>query len=92
MMMMMMMIIIIIIIIIITIRLYSFFASPLDGGERSASGPSRFSPGKGYRMPLNRRPRGPQSQSGHCKVEKSLFALENFEPRITQTVANRFTD
>jgi hypothetical protein len=44
---------------------YSFLTSALDGGEWSASRPSRALPrGKDPWYPLNRRLGGPQSQSG----------------------------
>jgi hypothetical protein len=45
---------------------YSFSTSALDGGEWSASRPSRaLPPGKGPPVPLYRRLGGPQSRSGH---------------------------
>jgi hypothetical protein len=45
---------------------YSFLISALDGGEWSASRPSRALPrGKDPRYPLYRRLGGPQSRSGH---------------------------
>jgi hypothetical protein len=46
---------------------YSYLTSALDGGEWSASHPSRalYPQGKDPWYPLDRRLGGPQSQSGH---------------------------
>jgi hypothetical protein len=59
----------------------ALLTSALDGGEWSASGPSRCNPrGNSPRYPLYMRLGGPQRRSGRCGEEISLFPLPGFEP------------
>jgi hypothetical protein len=54
------------------VYLHAFLTSALDGGQWSASRPSRFTPREGApRYPLDRRLGGPQSRSGHGGEEKN---------------------
>jgi hypothetical protein len=55
-----------------------FLTSEVDGGEWSASHPSRFTP----RDPLYRRLGGPHSPSGRWGEEKNLLSLPGIEPRL----------
>jgi hypothetical protein len=73
---------------------YSSTVLLLDGGDRSASRPGRFTPREGPRYPLerslDRRLRGTQSRSG-CWEEKNLSPSGNRTPDI-QPVDCRYTD
>jgi hypothetical protein len=60
----------------VTVQLPPFVTWALDGGEWSASTPSRFSPVERIPLPLDGRLGGPQSQSERCE-EKSLAPAEN---------------
>jgi hypothetical protein len=60
--------------------------SALDGGERSASRPGRFTPRERPPPPpasylSDRRMGGPQSRSGHGVEEKNSQPPPGFEPR-----------
>jgi hypothetical protein len=57
-----------------------FLTSALDGGERSASGPRRFTPGGKPPYPLDKGLGGPQSRSERYGEKKNL-ALPGIEPR-----------
>jgi len=64
--------------------------SALDGGEWSASLPSRFYPqGKSPWYPLDRRLGGLQSRSGRCSEQKTIQVLPGLEPLIIQPVVQR---
>jgi hypothetical protein len=65
--------------------------SAIDGGEWSASRPSRFTPRKRASDPLDRRLGGPQSQSERGSEEKNSQPLPALEPPIIQPVAQRYT-
>jgi hypothetical protein len=67
-----------------------FLTSALFGGERSASRPRHFTPGKNSREPLDRVLGGPQSRSGQHGEEK-IFTLPGLEIRPTGNSA-RYTD
>jgi hypothetical protein len=64
--------------------LHAFLTSALDGGEWSASRPSRFSPRKESLVPI-----GPQSWSGRSGEEKNSHPLPGLEPSIIQPVAQQ---
>jgi hypothetical protein len=54
----------------VDVEIHIFLTSAVVVGERSASRPSRFTPGKrGPGTPLDRRWGGPQSRCGHGKVK-----------------------
>jgi hypothetical protein len=58
-----------------------FLTTALDGGERSASRPCRFTPGdRAPRYPLDRRLGGLQNRFGRCGVENNLLPLPGIEP------------
>jgi hypothetical protein len=77
----------------VQIRCNSILTSAPDAGERSASRPGRFTPGKEHRSSW--RLGGAQSRSGRFGREKNLLSLTGFVPPIVQTVAkveNTFTN
>jgi hypothetical protein len=54
----------------------SFLTSSLDGGERLASRPSRFTPRRNsIPYPLDRRLNGPQRRCGRYEEEKNIINL-----------------
>jgi hypothetical protein len=58
---------------------YSFLTLTVDWGEWSASRPGRaLPPEKDPRYPLDRRLDGPQSWSGHKRLEEKSFASAGF--------------
>jgi hypothetical protein len=59
-----------------------FLTSALDGGGRSASRSSCFSPGENLRSPLDRSQGGPQSQSSRFREVKNL-PPQGIEPRLS---------
>jgi hypothetical protein len=61
----------------------------LEGGEGSASRPSRSLPPGKNRYPLYGRLSGPQGRSGEVR---KISPLPGFDPRTVQPVANRYTD
>jgi hypothetical protein len=75
---------------------YSFSTSILDGAQWSGSHPGRaLAPGKGPRYPLYRRLGGPQSRSGHKRLEEKSFRLcrgSNLDRPGVQPVARHYTD
>jgi hypothetical protein len=62
---------------------YSFLTLALEGGDQSASHPSRALPpgGKSPRYPLYKRLGGPQSQSGCRGWRKNPLPLSGIEPQ-----------
>jgi hypothetical protein len=61
---------------------YSFLTSALDVSERSGSRPGRvLSPGKEPCYPSDRRVDGPQSSSGHKRLEENPSPLRGIESR-----------
>jgi hypothetical protein len=66
--------------------------SALDGGERPASRPGRFTPPRKCPWyPLDRRLSGPQSRSGCGGEEKNSQPLPALEPPIIEPVAQHYT-
>ena len=63
--------------------------SALEGGEGSASRPSRTLPEGKTRFPLYRRLGGPQGRSGQVR---KISPPPGFDPRTVQTVGSRYTD
>ena len=62
----------------VKVSLRSFLTSALDGGEWPTSRPSRFTPGKQPRYPLNTRLwMRPQSRSGRLGEQKTLVYARN---------------
>ena len=68
---------------------YSFMTTALEGGEGSASRPSRSLPPGNTRYPLNRRLGGPQGRSGQVR---KISPPPGFDLRTVQPVASRYTD
>jgi hypothetical protein len=60
---------------------YSFLTLALDGVISVTSRPRCRPPGKGPKVPLDRRLGGAQSRSGHRGYRKSLLPLPGIEPR-----------
>jgi hypothetical protein len=61
---------------------YSFTASALDRGERSASRPGRaLPPGKGIPVPVYRKLGGPRAGLDTEATEKNLLPLSGIERR-----------
>jgi hypothetical protein len=72
----------------VEVHLHAFLTLTLDGGERPASRPGRFTPReRAPWYPLDRRLGGPQSQSGHDVEEKNSQPLPGFEPRSSDCPA-----
>jgi hypothetical protein len=60
--------------------LHTFLTSVLDGDERSAWRPGRFTSGLSFpRYPLNRRLGGPQSRSAPIEDERNLLLQEGIQ-------------
>jgi hypothetical protein len=73
----------------VNVYTHIFLTSALVGGERSASRPVRFAPGKEPRYPVDRRSGGPQNRSGRRGEEKILYptGTRNSDPLVVQPVA-----
>jgi hypothetical protein len=69
------------------IALFYFQTSALEGGEGSASRPSRLLPPGKTRYPLCRRLGGPQGRSGQAR---KISPPPGFDPRTVQPVASRY--
>jgi hypothetical protein len=66
-----------------------FLTSAIEGGEGSASSPSRTLPPGKTRYPLYRRLVGPQ---GRCWHVRKMSSPPGFDPRTVQHVGSRYTD